>query len=207
MEFSDSTLNDQSDSIDVPFALRAGDKIPVTVTMEPYGSIKGLIQGVLASGITTGLDIEAVGGEATVEIEYRRSDTDTFLPSGINPTKPANSDPGTFEFIGAPGEYRLTVAHPNFDPLQAFTPSVPTTSTGNLNMVNEVLNEISTTPLDERRTDLFLNAYTSGTMDVRRSVRVTLAPFDQSLAVIEKDCLEADGECTIAGLAAVQQYT
>ena len=207
VEFSDSNLTDQSGSIDVPFALRAGDKIPVTVTMEPYGSIRGLIQGVLASGITTGLDIEAVGGEATVAIEYRRSDTDTFLPSGINPTKPANSDPGTFEFIGAPGEYRLTVAHPNFDPLPAFTPSVPTTSTGNLNMVNEVLNEISTTPLAERRTDLFLNAYTSGTMDVRRSVKVTLAPFDQSLAVIEKDCLEADGECTIAGLAAVQQYT
>jgi hypothetical protein len=195
-------------AFNVPFVFQAGSKIPVTVTMEPYGSIRGRIQGVRASGITAGLDINEAGGEAIVTIAYRKTNTGTFALSDIIPTKPTGSALGTFEFIGPPGDYQLTVAHPEFKVLSSFEPPVPNPpSTSGFNMVNEVRNEIGTTSLDELRTDLFLNAYTSGAKDIRRSVKVTLAPFDQSLAVIEEDCLAADGECTITGLAAVQQYT
>ncbi|WP_395153774.1 carboxypeptidase regulatory-like domain-containing protein [Ilumatobacter sp.] len=217
VDFTDptNTAANLANSIDVRFDMQAGTKVPVTVTMQPYGFIRGRIQGVRASGLT-GLDITQAGGNAILDITYSTTAGGTFASSSISPTKPTGSDPGTFELTGPPGYYRLTVTHPEFETTPGFIPPDPVVGTlpsGDFRMVNVATKDTSGTPwkLEELRTDLELQVFDSLAKTVTMDANYTLTPTatGSALPIITGDCsgIAVDAACVIPGLGALQEYT
>lgn len=212
--FADTSLN-QSDSIDVPFAIQAGSKIPVTITMEPYGFIRGLIQGDRASG-AAGLDITqaGTGGETVLDIQYSKTANGTFADSSIEPTKPTSAVAGTFDLTGPPGYYRIAVTHPEFEPTPTTIPSDsfpnPGLTAGDFGLVN-ILTRNTTDPweLRERRTDLELKVFASTSATATLDTHYKLTPTDTTLDTIEGNCTaQTDGSaCIINELRGLQEYT
>jgi hypothetical protein len=205
----------------VQFAIQAGSKIPVTVTMEPYGFIRGVIEGNRASGLAA-LELTQAGGDAELDIKFSKTGVaGSFAPSTIVPTKPTGSLPGTFELTGPPGYYRLTVSHHEFETTPNFIPVYPVVdprvvlpvdkraTSGDFGMVNMKLRDTSDTPweLQELRTDLELQVFTDLTKATRLNAKYTLTPTGAGPPVEPATCLSVDQPCVISGLGALQEYT
>jgi hypothetical protein len=195
---------------------QAGSKDQITVKLEPYGSIRGLILGERAGGQPpTGLDITRANG-ATVEIEYSKTVAGPFATSNVIPTKPAGSALGTFEFSGPPGYYRILVSHPEFKPEPKTIPTNPVSPAlpefEMKNIIDNDTSNASTTPwvLAERRTDLVVSTYTTLAKTAARDVKYTLTHADPvAFPTIFGTCVYTvpTTPCVISDLAAVQQYT
>ncbi len=145
----------------IPVQILAGTRVRIVVSAPKYGSISGVVRGLLNPPSVLPADVEALSLANQLTVTAQRvqdaAGTQFVPPAPITNASPTTGPPAGFTFAVPAGFYLLTYSHPDYDTRTAVVQVVSATDTPasiDLNIARGsfeltlVTDEVSNTPVD-----------------------------------------------------------